>query len=387
MMTTHPSRPVAIDRSSPEPVTPGELRAWMSDQTVFVSSVMAGMTAERQAVRDGVEDLSGRVSMFEHMGGRDDDAETAYVAGVRSSDIYVGILGDRYGKPDRATGYSATHAEYNAAVLAGLRISVWATTGEMGGRQRDFLEEVRTFHTTGGYSSPDDLKEGLQRRLRELASASMSPWCKVGHVLFRARRHSDDGARITVEASIRDDDIVAELERLRPGNWHGRQPSRITCRGRSHAVDIDTVAVEAKAGRSRLVRIDATKRQQQRDLMLDASYANWSPEDLTELALRAALFGEPNPLGTMAFMAEIANPIPDLDQIGLDEDSFTAAAEVLLTEALVGSGRAERITALQIGPTRSGRPLQLEWVAPRRFSNVEPDKRRIEGRLVGYGPM
>ena len=27
----------------------------MSDQTVFVSSVMAGMTAERQAVRSGVE--------------------------------------------------------------------------------------------------------------------------------------------------------------------------------------------------------------------------------------------------------------------------------------------------------------------------------------------
>ena len=53
----------------------------MSDQTVFVSSVMAGMTAERQAARSGVEDLGGRVSMFERLGGRDDDAETAYVAG------------------------------------------------------------------------------------------------------------------------------------------------------------------------------------------------------------------------------------------------------------------------------------------------------------------
>ena len=358
----------------------------MSDQTVFVSSVMAGMTTERQAACGGVEDLGGRVSMFERLGGRDDDAETAYVAGVRSSDIYVGILGDRYGKPDRATGYSATHAEYNAAIEAGLRISVWATTGEMDGRQRDFLEEVRTFHTTGSYSSPDELKEGLQRRLQELASASMSPWCKVGHVLFRARRHSDDGTRITVEASVRDDDIVAELERLRPGDWHGRQSSRITCRGRSHAVDINTVTVEATAGRSRLVRIEATKSQEHRDLLLDTSYADRSPEDLTELALRVALFGEPNPLGTMAFMAEIANPIPDIDQIGLDEDSFTGAAAVLLTEALVGSGRADRITTLRIGPTRSGRPLQLGWVAPRRFSNVEPERRRIEGRLTGYGP-
>jgi len=60
--------------------------------------------------------------------------------------------------------------------------------------------------------------------------------------------------------------------------------------------------------------------------------------------------------------------------------------EVLLADALVGSGRAERIAALQIGPTRSGRPLQLEWVAPRRFSNVEPERRRIEGRLTGNRP-
>ena len=118
---------------------------------------------------------------------------------------------------------------------------------------------------------------------------------------------------------------------------------------------------------------------------MDTSYAGWSPEDLTELALRVALFGEPNPLGTMAFMAEIQSPIPDIDQTGLDEDSFTAATEVLLTETLVGSGRAERITSLQIGPARSGRPLQLEWVAQRRFSKVEPGRRRVEGRLAGYG--
>ena len=381
-----PSRQITIDRSPPEPVTSAELGAWMSDQTVFVSSVMAGMTAERQAVRGEVENLGGRVSMFEHLGGRDDDAETAYVAGVRSSDIYVGILGGRYGKLDRATGYSATHMEYNAAVEAGLRVSMWATTEEMDGRQRDFLEDVRTFHTTGSYSNPDDLQEGLRRRLQELASASMSPWCKVGHVLFRARRHSDDGSRITVEATIRDDDIVSDLEQLRPGDWQGRQCSRITCRGRSHAVDINTVTVEATAGRSRLVWIEATKRQEPRDSLLEVTYMERSPEDLTELALRIALFGEPNPLGDMSFMVEIANPLGDIEQMGLDEDTFTGVSEVLLADALIGSGRVERITALQIGPPRSGRPVQLEWMAPRRFTNVEPEKRRIEGRLTGFAP-
>ena len=381
-MLRDPSRPITVDRSLPEPLTTAELRAWMSEQTVFVSSVIAGMTAEREAVRGAVEGMGGKALLFERLGGRDDDAETAYLTGVRSSDIYVGILGERYGKPE-PTGYSPTHTEYNEAIKAGLRISVWATTGEMDGRQRDFLEEIRTFHTTGSYSSPGDLSEGLKRRLMEVASAASSPWCKVGPVLFRARRYSDDGTRITVEASVRDGDTLAELEGLRPDNWHGKQSSHITCTGRTHAVEIGAVVVEATAGRSLLVRIEATKsREMHSDTgLLNVAFGNRSPEDLTELALQVALLGEPNPLGDMAFMAKMDNPIPDLEQMGLDEDSFAGAAEVLLVESLVSSGRVERITALQIGPARSGRPLRLEWIAPRRFSNVAPQRRQIAGKL------
>ena len=381
-MREDPSHPVTVDRSPPEPLTHDELWASMAQRTVFISSVMAGMSDEREAAREAVESIGSKVSMFELLGGRDDRAETAYLAGVQSSDIYVGVLGARYGTPDR-TGYAPTHAEYNEAIKAGLRISVWATTAEMDGRQRDFLNEVRTFHTTGRYSSPDELRDALKRRLTEVAAAENSPWCKVGHVLFRARRYSDDGTRITAEAIVRDDDIVAELERLRPGDWHGRQQSRITCARRTHEVEINSVVVEATAGRARLVRIEATKARQSSSGMrlIDVRYGDRSPEDLTELALRVALFGEPNPLGHMAFMAELDNPIPAIAQIGLDEDSFAGAAEVLLVESLVGSGRAERITALQIGPARSGLPLRLEWEAPRRFSNVEPERRRIEGKL------
>ena len=353
----------------------------MSEQTVFVSSVMAEMTAEREAARSAVEDLGGKVVVFERLGGRDDGPETAYLSGVHSSDIYVGILGNRYGKPDRG-GYSPTHTEYNEAVKAGLRISVWATTGEKDGRQHDFLEEVRTFHTTGSYANPDDLQEGLQRRFRELGSAAMSPWCKVGHVLLQARRHSDDGTHITVEASVRDDNVVAELEALRPGDWHGsRQSSRITCLGRSDAVEIDSVIVEATAGRSRVVRIEATKTHDPFGMLSGASYQGKSPEDLTELALRVALLGERSSLGEMAFMAKVDNPLPHISRLGLDEDSFLGAAEVLLVESLVGSGRAERITELRIGPARSGRPIRLEWIPPQRFSNVAPERRKIAGKL------
>ena len=354
----------------------------MSDQTVFVSSVMAGMTAEREAVRAAVEGAGGKVSMFERFGGRDDDAETAYLARVRASDIYVGVLGNRYGQPER-TGYSPTHTEYREAIKAGLRISVWATTDDMDGRQQDFLNEIRTFHTTGSYFDPDELRESLKRRLMEVAAAAYSPWCKVGPVLFRARRYSDDGTGINVEASIRDDEVLAALEGLRPDPWHYRQRSRITCTGRTQAVEIDSVSVAATGGPSRNLQTAATKvaeTQSDRGLM-DFSLGDRSPDDVTDIALRAALLGEPSPLGQMAFMAEMENPMSGIDQLGLDEDSFAGVAEVLLVESLVGSGRIERITALQIGPIRSGRPIRLEWLPPRRFSNGGPGRRKIVGKL------
>lgn len=366
----------------PEPLTTTELRAWMSEQTVFISSVMADMALEREAAQAAVEGMGGKVSMFEGLGGRDDNAETAYLAGVQSSDVYVGILGERYGKP-APSGYSPTHTEYNEAIKAGLRISMWATTGDMDCHQRDFLNKIRTFHTTGGYSSPEKLYEGLRRRLTHLASEASSPWCKVGPVLFRARRYSDDGTRITVEASIRNDSVLSALEGLRPDNWHGNRSSRVTCVRRSHAVEIDAVVVEATPGRSRRVSIEATRTRERRNEigLFDVSFGNWSPEDLTELALRSTLFGEPNPLGQTAFMAEMDSPLTQIDQLGLDEETFAGAAEVLLVESLVGSGRVERITELRIGPARSGRPLRLEWVAPRRFSNIPPEQRRIAGKL------
>ena len=164
---------IVIDRSLPEALDDGELRDWARNQTVFVSSVIVGMEAERSAVADAVQRFGARAVLFERLGGRDDDAETAYLEGVRASDIYVGILGPRYGRPDH-TGYAATHVEYNEAVRTGLRLSVWTTADPRDGPQNDFVDSVRVFNTTGSYRSPDQLATGVERRrgcpgvLREL---------------------------------------------------------------------------------------------------------------------------------------------------------------------------------------------------------------------------
>jgi hypothetical protein len=101
-----------VDLSPAPPVRDEELQAWAADQSVFVSSVMAGMRTEREAAVAAIDAVGATPVWFEGFGGMDDDPEDAYLARVAASDIYLGILGTRYGKPLK-TGYSATHAEYN----------------------------------------------------------------------------------------------------------------------------------------------------------------------------------------------------------------------------------------------------------------------------------
>jgi hypothetical protein len=102
-----PNQPLIIDRaSSAIQLADDEVRAWAAAQRVFVSSVIEGMGDERRAAADAIIEVGAEPVWFEGLGGRDQDAEQAYLAEVAASNTYVGILGSRYGRPDPTTGYS-----------------------------------------------------------------------------------------------------------------------------------------------------------------------------------------------------------------------------------------------------------------------------------------
>lgn len=164
-MLREPAEPLLIDRSPVPDPEEGEIRAWAAEQSVFVSSVISGMDAERQSAADAISSLGARPILFENFGGMDDDPEDAYISHTLRVPTSMGILGSRYGTPLK-TGYSATHAEYNEAVRRGLKVSVWNAIDDVDGRQQDFLGEIRVFQTTGTYGSPESLADGVERRLR-----------------------------------------------------------------------------------------------------------------------------------------------------------------------------------------------------------------------------
>ena len=98
--------------------------------------------------------------------------------------------------------------------------------------------------------------------------------------------------------------------------------------------------------------------------------------------MRVGVLDEQNPLGLMSFMASMPNPFNVIDRLSLPEDAVEPVVHLLLTEELVGAGRAERLTTLQVGPRHLGRRrVVIAWLPPSRYTNVSPPERRVEGEV------
>lgn len=352
----------AATRPSPEAIA-----AWAADQRVFVSSVMAGMADERRAVVDAIGDVGAEPVWFEGFGGRDDDAQVAYLSEVASSTVYLGVLDRSYGRlmPSR---YSATHEEYREAERRGLRISAWARSdGDIQGDQVSFLEEIRQFHVTGSYASSENLRAGVAAALRRIAAEELAPWCMVGDAVFRARSVENDGTTVTVRASIHDQGVLAALEALRPHQWGGIQEARVTWAGRSFAVRVRAVKTTTTTSRATEVVVELDRNQEREQfgmgmsMIMNTNGRTYDAVDLTTIALRKALFGEPGPQDVLMLSGDLGDLTSRVSS-GLNTETYRAVLSLIITEALVGTGRASRVTRTHISPPGpGGRRVLVEW--------------------------
>lgn len=367
-----------------------DVRAWAADKRVFISSVMHGLEAERRAVADAIRELGAEPIWFEEFGARDQDPEEAYLSEVDLSDVYAGILGSRYGRQDPGTGFSATHAEYLRAVERGLRLGVWVLdVDDMAGHQRDFLSEVRTYFTTETVDGAERLASRVVTRLEKIAAEDMAPWCQVGKVIFRAKSVRDEGDNLIIDSQVRDRDVLHRLKALRPDGFGGARPIEVVFADTALAARPVAVEVEIVAGSSARVTVKLARNDRQGGLggFGEASYntgtSTYTPADLTEIGLRSMLFGAPNPLGPMRFMAEVPDVLDELRRAAVTEENLRPILRLKLVEALVGAGRASRVIQLLVGPRgRDGsRRLRLEWEEPASYG--QPGGRRsVEGAVL-----
>jgi len=360
----------AAARPSPEAIA-----SWASQQRVFISSVMGDLREHRHAVAYAIRELGAHPVWFEEFGGRDEDAERAYLAEVESCSIYVGILGRTYGRlqPSR---FSATHLEYREAEKLGLRIAVWvAAADEFQGDQDNFVQEVRMFHTTGSFHEPADLATGVATRLLEIASEDLSPWVKVGDVIFRANQVSDDGINATIAGTVHSSSAAHALEQLRPSGWAQGEVD-FTMRGTSRRARVEQVATTTTASRAIAVsvRLGAIKEYDSfMRMSLSVGGKRLSADEVTDLRLREVLFGESLGDDVRLFGGQLGDPLEFMPTEALPHATYAAVLGLLLTHTLVASGRAKRVLNFRLAPAGpKGRRVAVEWLgdSPRHLEGV-----------------
>jgi Domain of unknown function (DUF4062) len=377
--------PLLIDRAAAAELPSDDgVREWARERRAFISSVMAELPAERQAAAGGVRAVGLRAVMFEEFGGRDADPEEAYLAEVEGSDIYVGILGRRYGKLLKSR-FSATHAEYLHAEKHALRMAVWtASVPDREGHEQSFLDEVRTFHVVPSFRTADDLQRQVEDRMRAIAAEDLAPWCKLGNVVFRAMEVEDRGATIHVTARVKDDAVARALEEARGDRFNRGTTAHFTWSGRSKYVKVAGVHAKTTAARSKMFRLELEIEEAPQEHFTEVSFGGKTPADLTESGLRSVLFGEPDPLGDqyMGFATEINDPLAPLRENPVSEEIIRPLSELLVTDVLVGTGRARSIRGFRLGVAiRGSRNLTLSWEPPNRYSNEAATVRSIRGEV------
>lgn len=189
--------------------------------------------------------------------------------------------------------------------------------------QKAFIDAVRTFHTTGSFSDADDLAEGVRRRLTQMAASALSPWVKLGGTVLRAREIKDDGATVTIQATVHSPQVLADVEAMRPGTSHSGEP-RLTHSGRSWPVRVRNVTTRTTAARSTEVDIELERRNDAGSswmgMTLSVGGATYTSDQLAERDLRQMLFGEEDQSNVLSLGGRIRDFTADLPTGGASTD-------------------------------------------------------------------
>ncbi|WP_192820146.1 DUF4062 domain-containing protein [Rufibacter sp. LB8] len=148
-------------------------------KTVFISSTYLDLKEERKKVWDSLEKFDVAVKGMEQFGARKTTPLETCLAEVEQSDIYVGIIGMRYGSEEPNSEKSYSQLEYEKAIERNLEILIYLideenSTVKPSLIQFDKIPKLNNFkailkekHTIDTFSNPQDLVSKLQRQFSE----------------------------------------------------------------------------------------------------------------------------------------------------------------------------------------------------------------------------
>jgi hypothetical protein len=149
-------------------------------KTVFISSTYLDLRNERKKVWDCLEKFDVVVKGMEQFGAKKSDTLTTCLSEVEQSDIYIGIIGMRYGSEDPKSGKSFSQLEYEKAIDQDKEILIYLIDEEKASIfpsliQYDKIQKLNIFkailkdkHTVDSFADELDLVSKLQRKFTEL---------------------------------------------------------------------------------------------------------------------------------------------------------------------------------------------------------------------------
>jgi hypothetical protein len=144
---------------------------------VFVSSLISGYETLRQAARDAITSLGHEPVMAENFRAQANSPQVACLQGLRSADLVVLILVDRYGQPQSGSGVSPTHEEYLEA-RGRQPILLFVHEGvSYEAKQQELLREAQGWQGglfREGFTTPEQLRALITRSIHsyELSHAA-----------------------------------------------------------------------------------------------------------------------------------------------------------------------------------------------------------------------
>ena len=144
---------------------------------VFVSSLIGGYEPLRQAARDAITSLGHEPVMAEDFRAQANSPQVACLQGLRSAELVVLILVDRYGAVQPGSGVSPTHEEYLEARGAKPVLLFVQEGGDPEPRQAELLREAQGWQGglfREGFRDADQLRALITRAIHryELSHAS-----------------------------------------------------------------------------------------------------------------------------------------------------------------------------------------------------------------------
>lgn len=145
----------------------------------------------RAAARQTVISMQQDPVMAEDFGAQPTTPQDACLEGVRASDLYVGIFGNRYGYEAKST-LSATEEEFQEAERLGKPILCFVQEGDKEPKQEQFLQRIKNFdegYQVSFFTNAEDLKLKLVLAISQELLRTERPSTDIAMAIAHMERH------------------------------------------------------------------------------------------------------------------------------------------------------------------------------------------------------